>query len=322
MTTWSLCISCVLLVLLACVVQCMRATSIMELRVFRRLQCRVPAVCMPNTTIPKVIYRTAKSKTLSPAHQEAWDLTAKHNPEFQQVLIDDDDADAFMRTAMNGYAYEAYRSLVPGAAKADLLRYVLMYVKGGVYLDIKSGARELCRLIRPGDQMLVSTWSTTTGSASVLGGVTITSMISNTALGQRVWSTSIGELQQWWLVCCPGHPVMRRVVQAVVEQITMRLSQNRVQKEPLVDAPLLKDATCCYFDVLRTTGPYIFTRTVLDALDAHLHTDEAEDHRIRQVCGNGNDIMIYDVSGTHSSASSYNQPGELLRVPSAPSSSS
>ena len=93
---------------------------------FNFLNCRLSTKCMENTAIPKVIYRTAKTKSLSPAHQQAWDFTAKHNPDFEQVLLDDNDADAFMRTAMDGEAYAAYSSLVPGAAKADLLRYVLL----------------------------------------------------------------------------------------------------------------------------------------------------------------------------------------------------
>ena len=293
--TWSLCISCVLLVLLACVVQCMRATSIMELRVFKRLQCRVPAVCMPNTTIPKVIYRTAKTKTLTPAHQEAWDFTAKHNPEFQQVLLDDDDADAFMRTAMNGYAYDAYRALVPGAAKADLLRYVLMYVKGGVYLDIKSGARELCRLIRPGDQMLVSTWSTKWSNSL--------SIVLFAAVGKTpVVPASFGELEQWWLVCAPGHPVMQKVVQEVVTSLEERKRQGRLQKEA---HPWLKKNTYAW-DVLNTTGPYAFTRVVTKAFSA-------DEPHVRLVCADANATCLYDVAGTHQGAASYGDKGLLLR---------
>ena len=273
------------------------APGILELRAMRHLQCQRAAECMPNTTIPKVIYRTAKSKTLSPAHQEAWDLTAKHNPEFQQVLIDDDDADAFMRTAMNGYAYEAYRSLVPGAAKADLLRYVLMYVKGGVYLDIKSGARELCRLIRPGDQMLVSTWSTKWSNSLCI--------VLFAAVGKNpVVPASFGELEQWWLVCAPGHPVMQKVVQEVVTSLEERKRQGRLQKEA---HPWLKNIKNTYaWDVFNTTGPYAFTRVVMKAISA------SEPH-VRLVCADANATCLYDVAGTHQGSAGYGDKGLLLR---------
>ena len=305
---------CILFVVVVVVVvvfgaQYSMATPIFELRAFQRLQCRVPAQCMENTSIPKVIYRiwlggdaNTKTKTLSPAHQLAWDFTAKHNPDFEQVLLDDDDAEAFMRTAMGGYAHAAYSALVPGAAKADLLRYVLMYEKGGVYLDVKSGARELCRLIRPSDQMLVSTWDT-----RAIPGMGFATLVASTQLGKRIWPESFLELQQWWLVCRPGHPVMRRVVRAVVEEVSGRVRQGRLQKEPLEPLRAL-GRFCLYCDVLRTTGPHIFTRAVLDALDA------GEDQGVRQVCANATGICVYDVAGKHNGGS-YGGEGAILRDP-------
>ena len=41
--------------------------------------------------IPKIIYRTWKDKNLPKDYQDAWDYTAKKNPEYKQVLYDDDD---------------------------------------------------------------------------------------------------------------------------------------------------------------------------------------------------------------------------------------
>ncbi|RYF20514.1 MAG: hypothetical protein EOO77_07875 [Oxalobacteraceae bacterium] len=44
-----------------------------------------------------------------------------------------------------------------GAARADLFRYLLIYKRGGVYLDIKSGfERSLDEVLQPDDQMLLS----------------------------------------------------------------------------------------------------------------------------------------------------------------------
>ena len=308
----ALCILFAVVVALALLVfgaQYAMATPILELRAFRRLQCRVPAQCMENTSIPKVIYRiwlggdaNTKTKALSPAHQQAWDFTAKHNPDFEQVLLDDADAEAFMRTAMGGYAHAAYSALVPGAAKADLLRYVLMYEKGGVYLDVKSGARELCRLIRPGDQMLVSTWAT-----RAIPGMGFATLVASTPLGKRIYPESFLEMQIFWLVCRPGHPVMRRVVRAVVEEVSGRVRQGRLQKEPLEPLRALTGSPYLFMDVVRTTGPHIFTRAVLDALDA------GEDQSVRQVCAHGNDIFVADVAGTHRYNKSYIGNEPLLR---------
>jgi len=175
-----------------------------------------------------------------------------------------------------------------------------MYEKGGVYLDVKSGARELCRLIRPGDQMLVSTWDT-----SAIPGMGFVALVASTPLGKRIYPESFLELQQWWLVCRPGHPVMRRVVRAVVEEVSGRVRQGRLQKEPLEPLRSL-GRFCVYCDVLRTTGPHIFTRTVLDAMDA------GKDQGVRQVCANATGICVYDVAGKHHGASDSNE-GPLLR---------
>ena len=112
-----LCVIVALIVIAVLLVCWYLSSAKVNLLAFWKLQCHLPAQCMENTAIPKVIYRTAKTKSLSPAHQQAWDFTAKHNPDFEQVLLDDNDADAFMRTAMDGEAYAAYSSLVPGAAK-------------------------------------------------------------------------------------------------------------------------------------------------------------------------------------------------------------
>jgi len=39
---------------------------------------------------------------------------------------------------------------------------------GGVYLDIKSSARSLCKLIKPGDGLILSKWEDATGQINYL----------------------------------------------------------------------------------------------------------------------------------------------------------
>ena len=119
-----------------------------------------------------------------------------------------------MCTFMNGYAAHAYHALVPGAAKADLLRYCLIYEYGGVYLDIKSGAKELHRLIYQQDTMVVSGWSHRHYSnQSFL-----------TFFGINCKSLHVhGELQNWWIAAVPKHPVLEQVINKVVMMIEERI---------------------------------------------------------------------------------------------------
>ena len=252
-------------------------------RSFRATQC-CPRPCVAGAAqrIPRVIHRTWKTNDLLPQHKTAWDETAKHNPEYTQKLWTDADSLAFM-DRIGGRVARAYRSLVPGAAKADLFRYCVLLHEGGVYLDAKSGARELCQLIGPMDEMIVSSWGDTRGWP---------------LLNQFY---SFGELQQWWLAATPGHPTMKAVVDAVVEAVERRQEEGRLAKERV--------GSLWYrgynVDVLALTGPLRFTEAVL------AHPDG-----VRATCPNGNGTMIYDVAGTHKGAA-YGTPGPMLHAATA-----
>jgi mannosyltransferase OCH1-like enzyme len=58
-------------------------------------------------------------------------------PRFNYQLFDDDDCREFIRNNFEESVLRAYDGLIPGAYKADLWRYCVLYKLGGVYLDIK-----------------------------------------------------------------------------------------------------------------------------------------------------------------------------------------
>jgi mannosyltransferase OCH1-like enzyme len=64
-------------------------------------------------------------------------LIKKINPEFTHYLYDDDDCREFIKNNFDENVLNAYNSLVPGAYKADLWRCCVLYINGGVYIDIK-----------------------------------------------------------------------------------------------------------------------------------------------------------------------------------------
>jgi hypothetical protein len=88
-------------------------------------------------TVPLIIYQTWHSKKLPPKMAECVDKMKKDNPEFEHHLYDDADCRAFIAENYDPYILEAYDRLVPGAYKADLWRYCVLYKTGGIYLDIK-----------------------------------------------------------------------------------------------------------------------------------------------------------------------------------------
>ena len=64
-------------------------------------------------------------------------LLHKMNPEFDIYLYDENDRLEFITKNFNNNILSAYYSLIPGAYKADLWRYCIIYKYGGVYIDIK-----------------------------------------------------------------------------------------------------------------------------------------------------------------------------------------
>ena len=87
--------------------------------------------------IPLDIYQTWGTKELSPKMRECVETLKRENPEFTHHLYDDSDCYTFILNNFDKEVADAYDKLIPGAFKADLWRYCILYKKGGIYLDIK-----------------------------------------------------------------------------------------------------------------------------------------------------------------------------------------
>ena len=87
-------------------------------------------------TIPKVIYQSWKTKKLPDYAQKNADLLKKLNPEYRYELYDDEDCRKFLLDNFGENYVNAFDALIPGAYKCDFWRYAILYVKGGVYIDI------------------------------------------------------------------------------------------------------------------------------------------------------------------------------------------
>jgi hypothetical protein len=86
--------------------------------------------------IPKKIFQTWATKDISPEFQQIIDLWKKLNPEYEYFLYDNNDCEQFIKEHFEQRLYNAYCQIIPGAFKADLWRYCVLYKYGGVYADI------------------------------------------------------------------------------------------------------------------------------------------------------------------------------------------
>ena len=107
---------------------------------------------MSNSIIPLNLFTTWHTKILPSKMKENVELLKKQNPEFDVYLFDDNDCTNFIKNNFDESVVDAFNTLIPGAYKADLWRYCILYVYGGVYLDIKYRCADKFKLIELTDK--------------------------------------------------------------------------------------------------------------------------------------------------------------------------
>jgi len=90
-----------------------------------------------DSIIPLHIYQTWLTKDLPHHMNNAVNSIKNNNPQFEHHLYDDNDCCEFIKNNYDSDVLNAYITLKPGAYKADLWRYCILYKYGGIYLDIK-----------------------------------------------------------------------------------------------------------------------------------------------------------------------------------------
>ena len=99
-------------------------------------RARVAPPAQAMLRIPRRVMQTSASLGAVPA--KVYSNIARFAPGYEHVVLDDAAALAFIAAHYGGDVVRAFRGLRVGAHKADLLRYCLLYMHGGVYPDIKT----------------------------------------------------------------------------------------------------------------------------------------------------------------------------------------
>ena len=87
--------------------------------------------------IPRHLYTCWHTKKLPPLMQQNYDSIVRNNPEMQVHLYDETECRAFIQTHFQKDIVDAYDTLIPCSYKSDLWRFCILYIYGGVYVDIK-----------------------------------------------------------------------------------------------------------------------------------------------------------------------------------------
>jgi mannosyltransferase OCH1-like enzyme len=91
---------------------------------------------MNQLRVPRNIFQTWKTKNISNHFKYLIQTWKDNNPNYTYFLFDDDDCETFIKQNFEESVYKAYCRIIPGAFKADLWRYCILYIYGGIYVDI------------------------------------------------------------------------------------------------------------------------------------------------------------------------------------------
>ncbi len=196
-----------------------------------------------STSIPKIIHQTSKSKELVPELAVAVKHAQDLNKGWLYSFYDDAACRSLVEKNYGSEVLNLYDKINPryGAAKADLFRYLVVYLMGGVYADIKTQfERPFDETLRANDTFIISYWDGNVYGAD---------------FGRHAELKNSGgrEIQQWFIISARGHPFLRAVLCRVLANIEIYSRfVTGVGRH----------------GVLRTTGPIAYTKAIAPLLNS------------------------------------------------------
>lgn len=203
----------------------------------------------PTGGIPRhLIHIVPSHDALSDEFRQNLRQLARANPQWSQRVFSDEEAERFVADHFEARYSEALARIDPayGPARSDLMRYLIMYRLGGVYLDTKSGLdRSLDEFVQEDDEFVVSQWQNRPGGKH-----------ENVGFHPELAHVPQGEYQNWVIVARPAHPFLMAVIEAVIQNIEgYSVRRFGVGKN----------------GVLRVTGPIAYTLAIHSLLDRFPH---------------------------------------------------
>jgi hypothetical protein len=227
----------------------MKPTDLLPFLTLNRSTTRYDIPLIPEgTTIPRIIHQTYFTRDLPQDLADSIQAFRARNPGWDYRFYDNGQAQAFIEQNYGPEILRHYLKINPeyGAARADLFRYLLMYKTGGAYFDIKSAITPpLDDILRPDDRLILAQWSKTPEFEGA--------GINEWGLGGKIEG---GELQQWHIICAPGHPYLRQVIQNVLRNIDVFVPRLHPHGGS---------------GVLNLTGPVAYTLAILPLMPQGRH---------------------------------------------------
>jgi len=151
--------------------------------------------------IPNIVHYTFASTILPKEICTVIELNKQMCKGCNFIFYNDNDCDAFIKKYFNEKVYSAFDSINPvyGAMKADFFRYCVLYILGGIYIDIKSLIKTpIFSLLTKADTCLLD--------------------IPRTNL--EPWRSVTGATyEQWLLIFSPKHEYLSEMIHQTTEYI-------------------------------------------------------------------------------------------------------
>jgi len=171
------------------------------------------------------------------------EITQQSLPDWEQITYGDDDIEVFLKKEFgdDSLIARAYYLINHeyGAARADLIRYIIIYKYGGLYLDMKSFVKGKLPEIPPDKDMWVSGWNGFLGIYHP----------------QQHLFPETGEYQNWYIYARKGAPILKDIIERIISNIFM------VYENPHVDYNISVHKNNKGV-VLSITGPIAFTNAI------------------------------------------------------------
>jgi len=161
--------------------------------------------------IPRTIIQTNENSKIPTDMATAIQNLIDLNPTYDYIYFDDRKSREFIKEHFSPRVLKSYDTIVPGAYKADLFRYCVLYEKGGVYVD--------------------------TGMVALSS---LDDIILPTDLFVSPEDNGLGGIYNAFMCAVPGHPIIKMAIDMCVENIEKkRYMTDRSRSTLRITGPLL-----------------------------------------------------------------------------------
>ncbi len=147
--------------------------------------------------LPKKIFQTWETDQVPQGMYDAMHSWIDLNPDWEHHFFTDDDRRAFIQQHFDQDVIDAYDNLIPGAYRADLWRYCILYIHGGIYADCKLVLHQPLNILLPQNCEF---------------------MMAKDVVNTRRMAFS-GYLYNAFIVSTPQHPFLEKAIKLVVSNV-------------------------------------------------------------------------------------------------------